>query len=139
MLDILDILEGRAEQTALGKYFAKFPDSILAANTVSDLFNIVDGYPLDYEYVDPASWSYRALFSSIMDGVSSVIGIKTRDHFDYKIGGFILLTDGTIGQITAITKDVRSAQKEALRHSANPLGEEFVMRLVTVDNPRGAM
>ena len=137
MLDILDILEGRAEQTAPGTYYPDAPDSILYPTSAAQLGEKSTGYPIDYEYVDPASWSYRTLFSSIMDGASSVIGIKTRDQFDYKVGGYIVLTDGSLCQITAFSKDVRAAQKGALRYGAAPIGTEYVLRLVSVDNPRG--
>ena len=120
MLDLMDILEGRFEQTYPGTYYVKKPRAVL-----------------NYEFIDPTSYHYRSILGNMTDTTSIICAIKTKDNYDYKIGGYIVLSDGRLCTINAVTQDTSKTAKQARRMFPIPLGTEFIIRLIEVDNPRG--
>lgn len=134
MLDLMDILEGRFEQTCPGTYYVKKPRAVLNYESAQDG---VEGKPLDYEFIDPTSYHYRSILGNMTDTTSIICAIKTKDNYDYKIGGYIVLSDGRLCTINAVTQDTSKTAKQARRMFPIPLGTEFIIRLIEVDNPRG--
>ena len=63
--------------------------------------------------------------------------IKTKEHLEWRNNGYILTMDGRLCRIISVTEDVRAASLEARAMFAIPIGTEFVIRLVEVDNPWG--
>lgn len=139
MLDLLDILQGRAAQTNPGEYYERLPEDIAYPTSEIDLYNDVAGVAIDYEHVDPTEYHYRSLLGNLIDKDGATATIKTRDSLDYKVGGYIVLSDGGLYAIVSVTRDVSSAAKQAMRFNAVPLDTEFVLRLVQVENPRGLL
>lgn len=137
MLDLLDILQGRATQTNPGEYYERLPEAITFPTTEADLYNEAVSVAIDYEHVDPTEYHYRSLLGNLIDKDGATTTIKTRDNLDYKVGGYIVFSDGGLYAIISVTRDVSSASKQAMRFNAVPLDTEFVIRLVQVENPRG--
>ena len=137
MIDILDILSGRASQTNPATYYPTKPEAILYVTQPEELY-LLDhgGLPIDVEILDPESYSLRQLFSDVTDK-GRYTAVKTRDQNDYKIGGYIAMADGTLYIIDVVTVDKSSASKQAMRFNPLPLGTEFILRLIEVENERG--
>ena len=135
MLDLIDILQGRFNQTNPGLYYEKRP----RPQSSQDLNNSSVGQPLDYEVINPYEYHYRSLLGNMTDTKSITTAIKTKDQYDYRVGGFIVLSDGRTCQIDAVTVDTGNTKKQARRVFPIPLGTEYVIRLIEVDNARGVV
>lgn len=136
MLDILDLLSGRAAQTLPATYYAKRPETVLFPTTEADLYKLDHGgQPIDVEILDPRSYSLRSLFADITD-TGGYLAVKTRDQICYKIGGYIATQDAKLYIIDAVTVDTSAASKQAMRFNPIPLGTEYILRLMEVENER---
>lgn len=134
-MDFLDILTGRYYQTHTGRYFEKMPEPMLFLKSQSDLYKLVEGIDLDYEYVDPTEWHYKTLLNNLNDNESASATIKTRTNLPYKVKGIIALDNGRLCSILSVTEDVSAASREAARILPIPQGTEYVLRLLQIDNP----
>lgn len=123
--DALDILLPRERFTAEGKYWEGRPE----IKEGGALFN--------YEYVDPLSKTYRRLFGNIQSFDARETAIRTNDLLPFKVGAFVMTSEGTLFTIVQAAKDFQSASKQALRLLGTPLGTEYVLRLVNAENAWG--
>ena len=135
-MDILDIYNGRYYNTYLGTYYKKLPSPTLYTS-IEDLYNLETGIFIDYEILDPASREYRTIISNLIDTDTMNVAIKTRDIEDYRAGEFIVLEDGNLYKILSVTEDTSAASREAARLFPVPLGTEYILRLLEIENPRG--
>lgn len=134
MLDILDILVGRAAETNPATYYPERPSGAFMGQDV-DLFSLENnGVPIDYETLDPMSYQLRNLFGEITDSKGKVMAIKTRDQINYKIGGYIATQDGSLYVIDAVTVDTTAASKQAMRFIPIPLETVYIIRMYEVEN-----
>ena len=135
MLDILDVLAGRATETNPATYYPFRPDTLKHASAQNDPFgDEYYGVPIDYEIVDPMSYQLRKLFADITDRKGKMMVIKTRDQEEYKIGGYIETQDGSLYVIDAVTIDTNEASKHAMRFLPIPLESAYIIRLFEVEN-----
>lgn len=124
--DSLDILNPKTRFTATAKYYA-------------EPFNgpEVGAAEFNYEYVNPFSNTYRRLFANIQ-GSAGEVAIRTDDQINYKINGIVITQDGQAFKVLQIEKDYQSANKQVMRILGTPVSTEYVLRLVSIDNPWGA-
>ena len=136
MFDILDIVMGRAEQTNPATYYPKKPDALLYVTGEKDLYSLGNGgMPFDFEMLDPASYAMRQLFSDVTD-TSGYLAVKTVDQLSYRVGGYVATADAKLYIIDAVTVDVSSASKQAMRFNPIPLGTTYILRMMEVENER---
>lgn len=134
MLDLLDILQGRANQTIEATYFTKLPEFLDILNlTAQDLMEHEEGAPIDIEYVNPTEWHYKQIIGNLVDKDGATATVKTRDANGYR-GGYIVF-DGKMYQILSCLEDTSGASREAMRMFPVPLGTEYILRLLEIDNP----
>lgn len=135
MIDLLDILAGRAVETNPATYYAERPVGMLTPTSTADLFTLGNGgVPIDYETLDPMSYQLRNLFGDVTDSKGKVLAIKTRDQNDYRIGGYVATQDGSLYVIDAMTVDTSAASKQAMRFIPVPLETVYIIRLIEVEN-----
>ncbi len=123
MIDILDIFNGKYEQTFVGTHYPKMPSEE------------VNGVRFDYEYLDTEEKHYQMMFSNVSGNEAKTTAIKTKDAKGWKINSYIALQDGTFYTIISIGKDIQSGNKEQARFLANLTGVDYVVRLQEHDNP----
>ena len=121
--DILDIMNPRTRFTATANYY---PEPLNGPEVGAQQFN--------YEYVNPFSNTYRRLFANIQ-GEAGEVAIRTDDQINYKINGIVTTQDGKTFKIIQIEKDYQAANKQVMRILGTPVSTQYVMRLVSVDNP----
>lgn len=126
--DSLDLFTPRSRFTAQGTYWDTRPDS--AAQGGSKKFN--------YEFVSPYSKTYRVAFGNMQTFEAGETTVRTNDDVGFKNGGFVMLQNGQLYTILQVATDFQAASKQALRFLGVPLGTEYIVRMVTVDNPWGA-
>lgn len=96
------------------------------------------GQTLYFDYVDPISKTYRTLFGNIIsDRKNGEIAIRTNTGLSYHQASYIVFSNGTCYQIIQTAEDYSRVSKEALRLWKNPVGVEYVIRMVQVPNPWG--
>ena len=125
--DALDILLPRARFTAVGTYWPERPDS-----------TDVGGARFNYEYINPASRAYRRLYANIQSHDAGEIAVRTNDVLPFNAECFFMTADGNLYQIVDVQEDFSSAPEQALRLFSRPLGTEYLIRGVRVDNTWGA-
>lgn len=124
MIDLLTIEQGRYEKTLLGSYYATQQDKAIA---------------FDYEIIDPKTVDFDTM-QNLSVSQFSTTAIKSNDPFWQDImrekkKGFVALQTGGLFEITQIRQDTGKVSKEAYRTQTLPIGTEYVLRLVEVDNP----
>lgn len=134
-MDILDIYHGRFYQTYSGRYFRRLPESITFLRSVEDLYKVEDGEDFDYEFVDPTAWNYKKLFGNLLENDYANATIKTQDAIDWRVTSYVVLEDGRLYTISSVTEDTMAAEREAARLMPIPVGTEYILRLVEVENP----
>lgn len=134
-MDILDIYNGRYYQTFTGRYFERLPENIVFIQSLNDLYYNEACEDFDYEFVDPTAWNYKRLFGNLTELKYANATVKTTDMLNWKVGSFVVLEDERLYQITSVTEDTSAAQREAARLMPIPVGTEYVLRLVEIDNP----
>lgn len=122
MLDLMDILTGKAEKVCTGKYYENEPEESEAISFA-------------YEYMDFNSRTYKMLINRLYAGQACDASIKTNANINFKIDSFIRLQDGNIYTIISVDKDMQSASKQAYRYFIQPAGIEKIIRLTQVENP----
>lgn len=125
-MDALDFLKPRAKFTSIGKYWDERPES---STKGGKLFN--------YEWVDPSSRTYRRLFANIQTFDAGESAIRTNEALRYKIGGYVMTQDGQLFRILQCATDYSAAPKQAFQLIDIPVGTEYVLRIVSVDNRWG--
>lgn len=126
-MDWLDIAKPAAHFTAKAKYYEE---------TVDDPSD--GGQVFHYEYVDPLSHTYRRLFGNIQStDTEGETAIRTNDALPYHRGAYIVFPDGRTFQIIQMSKDFQAAPKQAQRLFPTPVGTQYVVRMVQVENPWG--
>ncbi|MBR3680618.1 MAG: hypothetical protein IKL79_01280 [Clostridia bacterium] len=136
MLDILDILNGRAAETNPATYYPRKPEAVIFPTNEKELYALdAEAMPIDVEILDPTSYALRSLFSDITD-TSGYLAVKTRDQVPFRVGGFIATADTRLYIIDAVTVDTSSASKQAMRFNPIPLGTTYILRLMEVENER---
>lgn len=126
--DALDILNPRERFSAEGTYWDTRPDS--AAQGGSKKFN--------YEFVSPYSKTYRVAFGNMQTFEAGETTVRTNDDVGFQNGGFVMLQNGQLYTILQVATDFQAASKQALRFLGVPLGTEYILRMVNVENPWGA-
>ena len=135
-MDYLDLMQGKFYQLETGKYYKKLPTAkVPGDSTVQDPDTV--GIPFDYETLDPTEWHYKQLLSNIIDAQGATVTIKTKSALEWRNNGYIVAMSGNLYRIISVTEDVRAASPEARALFAIPVGTDFVIRLVEVDNPWG--
>lgn len=124
MFDLVDLLEGKWDKTFTGTYYKKIPQ------TPQD-----QGVPLDYEIIAPADKHYQMLFGNVDGNNVASLSIKTNDPLGYKVNGYIATEDGAFYAIESIREDRERVSKEASRYFKEVTGVEWVLRLISHDNP----
>lgn len=125
--DSLDLFTPRSRFTATGTFWTKRPDS---ADTGGAKFN--------YEYVDTSTRAYRRLISNMQSFEAGEVAIRTNDLLPWNAKCYFMTADGALYRIVDVQKDYQAAPKQAMRLLGTPLGTEFVIRAVNVENPWGA-
>ena len=122
MIDLLDILAGRASETNPATYYA-------------DRLSIdLDGVPFDYEILDPMSYQLRNLFGDITDRTGKMIALKTRDAIDFRVGGYVVTEDDSLYTVDAVTVDTSASNKQVMRFIPVPLETVRIVRLMEVEH-----
>lgn len=134
-MDILDILEGKYYKTHSGTYYKKLPETA-RFDTPESLYKSEVGVWFDYEIIDPSSWQYRNLLGNLIERDASFTTIKTCEALDFRAGEFIVADTCKLYQIYSVTEDTSAASREAARLLPIPIGTEYLLRLVEVENPR---
>jgi hypothetical protein len=124
MIDLIDILTGKLDKTFTGTYYPRLP-------RIPQDF----GEPFDYEIVDPQERHYQMIFGNVEGSDTATLTIKTNDPLSYKVNGYISTEDGGFYVIESIREDRGKASKEASRYFARVPGVEWVLRLISHDNP----
>ena len=123
--DILDLLNPKTTFTATATYY---PEPFNGPDVGAQQFN--------YEYVNPFSNTYKRLFANIQ-GVAGEVAIRTDDQIKFKINGIVITQDRQAFKIIQIEKDYQAANKQVMRIFGTPVSTQYVIRLVSVDNPWG--
>ena len=122
MIDLLDILAGRASETNPATYYA-------------DRLSIdLDGLPFDYEVLDPMSYQLRNLFGDVTDRKGKMLAIKTRDAVDFAVGGYVVTEDDSLYTVHAVTVDSSASNKQVMRFIPVPLETVRIVRLMEVEH-----
>ncbi len=124
MIDFLTILQGRYMNTLLGTYYP----------TQQDV-----GVPFDYEIIDAKTVDFDTI-QNLSVSQFGTTAIKSNDPFWHDVEkqkqkGYVALQTGGLFEITQIREDMGKVSKQAFRTQTIPLGVEYVLRLVEVDNP----
>lgn len=135
-MDYLDLMQGKFYQLETGKYYKKLPTARVPEKTIRQDPDTV-GIPFDYETLDPTEWHYKQLLQNIIDAQGATVTIKTKSALEWRNNGYIVAMSGTLYRIISVTEDVRAASAEARALFAVPVGTDYVIRLVEVDNPWG--
>ena len=125
--DSLDLFTPRSRFTATGKFWTERPDSADEGGTA---FN--------YEYVEPSSRSYRRLFGSMQTFDADEIAIRSNDILPWDAEKYFMTADGALYRVLQAQKDYTDAPKQAMRLLGTPIGTQYVIRGVRIDNPWGA-
>ena len=138
-MDFLDICRGRYYQTHTGRYFESLPHNTKTTNNTDLLYEIDEtaARDVDYEYVDPTEWHYKQLLSNLTESEMASATIKTSEPLRCKPRSYFLLDNGRLCQMLSVTEDTQAAQREAARLLPVPVGTEYVIRLIEVENPWG--
>ena len=123
--DILDVMNPKQRFTATANYFA---EPLNSPEIGAKQFN--------YEYVNPLSNTYRRLFANIQ-GTAGEVAIRTDDQLKFKINGIIKTQDGRTFKILQVETDYQAANKQVMRLLGTPVSTQYVIRLVSVDDPWG--
>ena len=132
-MDFLDILSGRFYQTNPANYYENLPTPEIFP---ADPSESVEPEPFDFEFVDPTEWHYKQLLGGLIDREAATATIKTRDAIRFRQSGYVTF-DSRLFAILSVTQDTRSANREAMRYTPVPLGTEYILRLVEIENPWG--
>lgn len=124
MFDLVDLLEGKFDKTFTGTYYERLPQ------TPQDY-----GVALDYEIVDPTERHYQMLFNNVDGNGVASLTIKTNDPLGYKVNSYISTEDGGFFVIESVREDRGKTSKEASRYFKEVTGVEWVLRLISHDNP----
>lgn len=128
-MDWLDIAQPSPRFTANAKYYE---------DTIDDPSD--GGQEFHYEFVDPLSHTFRRLFGNVQStDTEGETTIRTNDRLSFKRGAYIIFPDGRAFQIVQMMKDVQKVPKQAQRLFPTPVGTEFVIRMVQIDNPWGVV
>lgn len=121
--DILDVMNPRTRFTATANYY-------------EEPFNGPDvgAKQINYEYVNPYTNTYRLMFANIQASAGDV-AIRTDDQCKFKIDGIIVTQDGRAFRIIQVETDYQAANKQAMRVLGVPVSTEYVLRLISDDNP----
>ena len=123
-MDFLDLVQKRDNEVFNGKYFKDRPKTPL---DMAQLFK--------YDVVDPNDKSY----AKVLDNLQADRGthaIKTNTYCGFKVNGYVITHDGLLWQVASVTK-TPSKNKQAYRYLTRAVGEEFLVRLLEVQNPWG--
>lgn len=125
--DSLDLFTPRSRFTATGKFWTERPDSADKGGT-----------PFNYEYVDTSTRAYRRLYANYQSFEAGEVAIRTNDLLPWNAKGYFMTAEGALYRILDVQKDYQAAPKQVMRLLGTPLGTEFVIRAVNVENPWGA-
>ena len=134
-MDALDIFAGRFNTTHTGRYFERLPDTVASPTTVKELYALEEGRDFDYEIVNPEERQYKMLISNLSDSDGATETIKSLYCLPWKNKAFVLTDDGVLYSIISIIKDTSSAENEAARFMPVPVGTEYILRLIEIENP----
>lgn len=122
--DIRSLLQKHAEQTLTGTFYEHRP------LTPSD-----GGISFPYEFVSPASWTFRRLFGNVVGNQFSITAIKTVSSLPWRVSSFIVTQDGRLYSVLQIERDHANVGKQALRLFSDAAGITYVLRLMEIENP----
>lgn len=123
MIDLLDIFNGKYEQTFVGTHYPKMPNSDVV------------GVKFDYEQLDNKEKSYQMVFGNVLAQESNITAIKTKDAKAWKINSYVALQDGTFYTIISIARENQSGNKEQARFLNALTDVNYIVRLQEHDNP----
>lgn len=145
-MDFLDIENGKYYKTFAGLYYETMPEFAIDGfayehtsasvnnDETSDTFE--SGKHFNYEYVGYKEKRYQMLFGNVENSNDNYNAtIKTMANLDWKVGAFVTLEDGTFYAIDSVAKDYESMDKEVSQIFGNPVGVEYVIRLISRANP----
>lgn len=126
MRDALDILNPKGRFTATASYY---PEECDDPSLGAQKFN--------YEYVSPYSRAWKILFGNIQSFDAGETAIRTNDNLGFKVNGIVITQDGNAFRIVSIEKDYQSANKQVMRIFGTPVSVQYLLRLVSDENPWG--
>lgn len=134
-MDFLDLSKGKYYQYHTGKFFLRLPEAITNITKLADLYDLDEGACFDYEYVDPTEWRYKQLLGNVSESKMAIATIKTKEPLPFKPKAYILLDNGRLCQMLSIVEDTAAANREAAILMPIPVGTEYILRLVEIENP----
>lgn len=137
MNGLLTLLEGKGRQTRKGLYYKELPEARIYTTSAADLHPDAVPVPFVYEIIDPDAREYRHILQNVISGQAATLTIKTNQDKGWKAQSHVVTMDGELHIIVSVTVDTRSTTPEASGMFARPIGTEYILRLRTVDNPRG--
>ena len=123
-MDFLDILDVKTNEVFKGKYYKDRPE------TPADFAT-----EFTYDVVDANDRTYSKVLNNL-EVDRGTHSIKTNEYLDFKINAYVITQDGLMWQITSV-QTIPSKNKQAYRYIKRAVGEEYVLRLIQVDNPWG--
>ena len=121
--DFLNFLCESDEEVFDGTYYPKRP------KTPKD-----KGYGFTYDLVDATDKAYAKLMDVVKTD-RATLTIKTNDTCGFAIGGYIATQDGEFWQINNIQTKHNDDNKHSLRFFNMAVHTEYVLRLISVENP----
>lgn len=98
------------------------------------------GQTFRFAFVDPLSKTYRSLFGNITsDRDNAEVTIRTNYKLPYNLASYIVFSNGECYQIVQCAKDYSKVGREALAMWSDPVGIEYVIRMVQIPNPWGVV
>ena len=118
-MDLLDILAPKEGYMLSGSYREKYKDE-----------------PVYFEYdaVDSPRWSFGEIINNLIRDESAYV-IRTQSPLRWKTNGFVITQDGQAWRITEKIKHNTTKNKDALRIVTENPSTEWVLGMVSADNP----
>ena len=133
-MDYIDVLEGRFYQTYTGKYYERMAQPVKIEDK-GELYKRETAKIFDYEHVDVISCHYKQLLFNLIDTDGRNTVIKTKEPLSFRVGSFVILSDGKTYVIREVREDTREANRESARLMIIPCG---IFRLLVLSEQENA-
>ena len=119
IMDLLDALKPKVGYVLSGTYREKYKDSPLY---------------FEYDVVDSPRWSFGEIINNLIRDDSAYV-IRTMEPLPWKKNGFVITQDGKAWRITEKIKHSTTHNKDVLRLVKENPSTEWVLAMVSVENP----
>ena len=130
-------MQGKERQTRKGRYYKKLPDARIYTTNAEHLDPDAVPVPFVYEVIDPSSYEYKHILQNVISGQAATLTIKTNQNKGWQTRSHVVTMEGELHLIVSVTPDTRAVTPEAAGMFAHPIGTEYILRLLKVENPRG--